>query len=113
MLINIDEEMMLDLLVDRVRYWTNDEDVIELFKKMYENYIYGGCFEGANLEIDAIVDNDYINYCSVISECEEGYEDILALYEKSGLGDISCEHNLNHGYNFIEAEYNKIFLVRY
>ena len=35
------------------------------------------------------------------------------MYEKEGTSDISCEEEFNHGYMFIEAEYEGNFLVRY
>mgnify|MGYP003303909358 FL=1 len=79
---------------------------------MYENYIDNGCFDGGTFNVMAIVDNDYINWCTVINEDDEAYEDIKKLYDEQGLGDISCEDELNHGYSFIEAEYNGNFLVR-
>lgn len=113
MLVKINEEMALNMLVDRVKYWTEEEDVVALYEIMYESYIYGGCFDGGEFDVNAIVDNDYINYTSVISEGDEAYEDIKKLYDENGCGDISCEDELNHSWNFIEAEYNGSFLVRY
>ena len=58
-----------------------------------------------------IVDNDYINYCDVISPDDDDYAELKALYDENGCGDISCE--FSGGYNFIEAEYDGYFLVRY
>ena len=113
MLVNIDNDMALEMLIERVKYWTDDDDVIELYSKMYENYIDSGCFDGGEFDVMVIVDNDYINYCSVISEGDEAYEDIEKLYNENGCGDISCDDELNHRYSYIEAEYNGSFLVRY
>ena len=79
---------------------------------MYESYVYGGCFDGGDFDVMSIVDNDYVNWCTVISEGDEAYEDIKKLYDTEGIGDISCEHDLNNGYSYIEAEYNDSFLVR-
>ena len=53
-----------------------------------------------------------INYCDVVSEGDEAYEDIKTLYDAEGLTDISCEYGTNHGYSFIEAEYDGNFLCR-
>ena len=108
MLVEINEEKALKLLVERVKYWTDDEDVICLFEKMYERYVYDGCFKGCEFDVMVIVDNDYINWCSVISEGDEAYEDIKRLYDEFGLIDISCECD----YSFIEAEHNGMFLIR-
>ena len=112
MLVEIDNDMALELLLNRLSFWTDDETTHKLYESMYENYIDGGVFEGGEFDVMAIVDNDYVNWCTVISEGDEGYEDIKKLYEEEGLGDISCEDDLNNGYNFIEAEYDGNFLVR-
>lgn len=113
MLVRMSNEDVIDMLVERVSYWTQEDETHELYRRMYTNYVEGGCFEGAELDVMVIVDNDYVNYCDVVSEGDDGYEDIKALYEEQGLGDISCEKELNHGYNFIEAEYNDSFLLRW
>lgn len=112
MLVNIDNNMALDMLMNRLVDWTDDYTTYRLYEQMYESYIDGGVFDGSSFNVMAIVDNDYVGWCDVISDGDEAYEDIEKLYEEQGLGDISCEHELNHGYNFIEAEYNKSFLVR-
>lgn len=113
MLVKIDNEMALNMLMDRLYFWNVDDVTYHLFEKMYEYYIDGGCFEGTEFDVMQIVDNDYVNWCSVIREGDEAYEDIKKLYDMQGLGDISCDYELNNGYNFIEAEYNGNFLVRY
>ena len=112
MLVKIDNERAIEMLLERLEYWTDDHTTYRLYEAMYEGYVYSGCFDGGDFDIMAIVDNDYINYCTVISEDDEAYEDIKKLYNAEGLGDISCEHDLNNGYSFIEAEYENSFLVR-
>lgn len=113
MLVNIDNDLALDMLMNRLEYWTDDYITHRLYEQMYESYVDGGVFDDGDFDVMAIVDNDYINYCDVISDGDEEYEDIKKLYEEQDLGDISCEHELNHGYSFIEAEYNKCFLCRW
>lgn len=66
--VRIDEDDLLDMLINRVEYWTDDYVTIHLFEKYYCNMIEDGCFEGAELNIMGIVDNDYINYFKVIYE---------------------------------------------
>ena len=105
MMVRIDEDTAIEMLMDRVSHWTDDYTVCELYHQMYESYVYGGVFDGGEFDIMVIVDNDYVNYCDVISVGDEAYENIKKLYEEQGIGDISCEHDLNCGYNFIEAEY--------
>ena len=112
MLVNIDNDTALDMLMDRVNHWTDDEDVCRLYEIMDESYIDGGVFDGGEFDVMVIADNDYINRCTVISEGDEACEDIKKLFDENGCGDISCEDELNHGYSYIEAEYNDCFLVR-
>lgn len=107
----VDENDLLDALVDRVSYWTDDEDIIKLYEAMYTSYIDGCVFENMEVNIMQIVDNDYINYCDVIGPDDDDYDEIKKLYDENGCSDISCEYN--GGYNFIEAEYNGYFLLRY
>ena len=113
MLVRIDEDTAIDMLMDRVSYWSNDDTVYELYHQMYESYVYGGVFDGGKFDIMVIVDNDYVNYCDVVSDGDEAYEDIKKLFDEQGCGDISCEHALNHGYSYIEAEYDGSFLCRW
>lgn len=107
--VKMNEQDLVDMLVERVKFWSYDTDIIELFKRMCESYAYSGCFEGAEIDIMEIVDNDYVNYCSILTEGDDEYENIKAIYDEQGLGDCSCEHD---GYSYIEAEYNGMFLVR-
>lgn len=71
----INDEVLCDMLVDRVRYWTNDADVLTLYEKYYGDLISCGCFDNAELDIYGTVDNDYINYTEVVdsSELESQY----------------------------------------
>lgn len=59
--VQIDETTLLDLFMDRLEYWTSDNDAQELYKKHIENLINAGCFEGAELDVDLFIDNLYIN----------------------------------------------------
>ena len=113
MLVRIDEDTAIEMLMDRLEHWTHDETTHELYRKMYESYVYGGCFDGGEFDVMVIVDNDYVNYCDVISEGDESYEDIKKLFDEHGCVDISCEDELNHGYSYIEAEYEDSFLCRW
>ena len=103
--VQIDEDDLLEMLMNRVAEWTNDTEVRDLYEKMYESYVDGGVFEGAELNIMSIVDNDYVNWCSVVSEedCTEAdWKKLVELYE-NGERDISCEKFEDIRYNFVEA----------
>lgn len=71
--IKINEDILLEMLLDRVEYWTNDEDVVDLYSEYYKDLIDCGYFENTELDINYIVDNDYMNYLTTISK--EDFED--------------------------------------
>jgi hypothetical protein len=111
--VKINEVDLLNILVERVKFWGRSEAEANLYEKMYGSEIYDGCFEGVEIDVNLIVDNDVINYCSIIEEGDSEFDSILQLYKEEGLGDISMESH----YSFIEAvddeEEPKAFLVRY
>ena len=113
MLVKIDNGTALDMLLDRLEFWTDDHTTYRLYEQMYEIYIDSGVFDSVEFDVMQIVDNDYINWCTVLSEGDVGYDGIKELYDRDGIGDISCEYDLNGGYGFIEAEYDGCFRVRY
>lgn len=108
--VRIDEETAIEMLVERVAQWADgDEEITELYRKMYESYVYGGVYDGGDFNINAIVDNDYINWTRRVYEGDDDYEDIREWYEENGCGDCSCDLDTC---DYVEAEYNGIFLVR-
>lgn len=68
--VQIDENTALNLLMERVEYWTDDKDVINLYEKYYQQCLDYGYFDGSNFDIYQMVDNDIINYTTVIG-CDE------------------------------------------
>ena len=68
MFVYIDDDTALDMLMERVYYWTDDNDVRMLFEKYYEQMIFEGVFNGGDFDVMGIVDNDYVNYTSVYSK---------------------------------------------
>jgi hypothetical protein len=103
--VQIDEDTAVDMLMKRLDYWTDDEEVKDLYRKMYESYVGGGCFDGGEFDIMSIVDNDYVNWCSTLcqEDCSEAdWNKLVELYEE-GTRDISCEEFEDINYDFIEA----------
>lgn len=98
--VEIDNDTLLGMLRERVEFWTDDTTTTELYMQMYENYVESGCLEGATLDIMEIVDNDYINWCRVIEQGDEEFDELLKIYNEQGLGDCSCETNYA---SYIEA----------
>lgn len=66
--VTIDEDAFLEMLLNRVEFWTSDEDVINLYRDYYEGLVNSGCFDGCKLTIMEIVDNDYVNNLTTISK---------------------------------------------
>lgn len=111
--VRIDENTLLEMLMNRVEQWNSTETALDLYEKMYESEIDAGYFEGAEIDVNLIVDNDVVNYCSIVKKGDSEFDSILQLYKEEGLEDISMESH----YSFIEAvddeEEPKAFLVRY
>lgn len=109
----INSDTAYNLLIERVRFWTSEPTTLALYEAMYENYCDNGYFDGAEFDPSVIVDNDYVNWCSVVSPDDGNYAKIKAVYDAQGLGDCSCEDA--DGYSYIEAydEDSGAFLVRY
>jgi hypothetical protein len=102
--VRIEEETALAMLMDRLEYWTTDPTETELFEKMYQQYLDEGLFDGDNFDVMAIVDNDYVNWCSIITKDDEDYEEVKAAYESDDWTTDKCR---------VEAEANGAFIVRW
>lgn len=59
--IKIDESILLDMFMTRVKRWIDNPIKENLLKDYYEGLVYSRCFEGGTLDIVAIVDNDIIS----------------------------------------------------
>lgn len=96
--VRIDEDELLSMLMDRVDFWTGDADIKKLYEVYYSDLIDSGCFEGVELNISLIVDNDYINNLSVYDDIEDIMKDFRVDEEEVR--------------DRIVAEYNGSYLVR-
>lgn len=73
--VQIDEDKLLEMLLVRLEFWTDDSDVKKLYEIYYSELIDNGCFEGAELNTNYIVDNDYGNHFSVYESLEDIMKD--------------------------------------
>ena len=91
--VQIDEDTAIDMLVDRVKYWTNDDDTIELFEQFYTNRVEDGCFDGGDFDVMSIVDNDYVNNTSITTreEFEKDREEYIAEQLADRLNELTDE----------------------
>ena len=96
--VKIDETTLLNLFMNRLKYWTTNANVLALYESYLKELINCGCFEGAKLDVDLIVDNLYVNDTAVTDK--EGlskqydigiddYDKILASDEDNDLYLIS------------------------
>lgn len=107
--VKIYKDDLLDMLLERCDFWGTSRENKDLFETMYSNYIDNGCFDEAELDIMAIVDNDVVNYTTILEDGDEDFQEVLELY-RQGEYDISCQTC----YSFIEAvsDDEKRILVR-
>lgn len=68
MLVRIDEYDALEMLMDRLKFWTDDDVTTKLYEQYYEGIISNGVFDGAEFNVMSIVDNDYVNWLDVITK---------------------------------------------
>lgn len=66
--VQIDENTLLNLFMNRLEYWTSDDDVLELYEDYLNELIYGGCFDGSELDVSMFVDNLYINDTTIMDK---------------------------------------------
>lgn len=82
----------LSLLSDRLDAWSvcDDANVKELFVDMYDNMLESGCFDGIEWNVNSIVDNDVVNYCSVLYKADVKASDWKKLVNawQENAGDI-------------------------
>lgn len=66
--VTINGTTLLNLFMDRLECWTDDDDVLVLYENYLKNLIDCGCFEGAELDINLTIDNLYINDTTIMDK---------------------------------------------
>ena len=66
--LQIDEDDLLGLLVDRLEYWTTDPNILNLYESYLKDLIDGGCFEDANLDVSILIDDLYVNDTQIMDK---------------------------------------------
>lgn len=66
--VKINEVTLLNLFMDRLEYWTSDNDVLELYESYLRYLIDCGCFDDSELDINVIIDNLYINDTTIMDK---------------------------------------------
>lgn len=113
--VQMEDYELLEMLLDRLSYWGRDDER-DLWEEMYQSYLDSGVFSSMDFNVKSIVDNDVVNYCSVISreDYPNDYDKLLELYEK-GERDVSCEEFEELNVSYIEAVsfYDEKMLIRH
>lgn len=113
----VNKEDFETILENRVRFWVDGENVVNLYLEMYSNLIDAGCFDDCQTpSVSEIVDNDCVNYCKVIDKGCEDYTKLKEIWDREGCAcDVSTEEFEYYGkISQLEAfdEENEMFLVR-
>ena len=96
--IKIDETTLLNLFMSRLESWTTNANVLALYESYLKDLIDCGCFEGAELDVNLIVDNLYVNDTAVTDKeglsqqyniDVDNYDKILASDEDNDLYLVS------------------------
>ena len=66
--VQINEVTLLNLFMNRLEYWTSDDDVLALYENYLKDLIDCGCFENSELDINLIIDNLYINNTTIMDK---------------------------------------------
>ena len=114
--VQMEDYELLEMLLDRLSFWGRDDER-DLYEQMYQSYLDGGVFECGEFNVNSIVDNDVVNYCSVLYKEDTNKKDwkkLLKLYNE-GERDVSCESFKDISPSFIEAvsDDEERILIRY
>ena len=78
--VKINELTLLNLFMDRLEYWTSDDDVLALYEEYLKELIDCGCFDSTELDIDLTIDNLYINDTTIMDK-EGLLENYIDVYD--------------------------------
>lgn len=81
--INLATCEIVGLFTDRLKNnWDADKITVELFEQHWENMVEDGCFDGSReFTIAEIVDNDYINNCTIIYRGDDYWDACATAYD--------------------------------
>lgn len=81
--VQIDENRLLEMFLDRVSFWTHNSDIKNLYEVYYADLIGDGYFEGKELDIYRTVDNDYMHNFRVYDSIDDIMRDFNASEEEA------------------------------
>lgn len=117
--VEIDVDTLVETFVNRAEQWIKDKAILDAYEQMYKENAESELYEGidfSELGVMQIVDNDCVNWISVVEKKDASAEDWKAL-QKLGRGDLddasSSLDSLDCGNTgFLEVITNKVALIR-
>jgi hypothetical protein len=95
--------------IDRLKFRTDNQDTIELYRKMYIEKLNNDVYNDENNnglltddDVKDIVYNDYISRCTVIDNSDPNFKKIMELALKGGFYNRYLKYK-NLFYHYIEA----------
>lgn len=89
--VDVTSPKALDKFMERVYFWTNDKEVVDLFKKMYERRIKEDYYTEIKellkefFSINGMVDSDFRNFCIVVKKGDPEYTKVKKVLLKEFL----------------------------
>ena len=83
----LEDNDYMTLLMGRLEFWKPSETEKILFEKYYTNMVENDIIANLDYTVNEIVDNDYVNYCTVIEEgWSRDFKEVKRIFEQEGIG---------------------------
>lgn len=79
--VTINEETFLNLIRKRLEFWTDEKSFIDIYMKMYKQDVNDGMFNNVNININEMVDNDWVNEYSIYEPSNSEYNELYENYD--------------------------------
>lgn len=96
--VKVSTDELLEMLLERWKFWDKDGDT-KLIEAYYQDMIDNGLFDDVELNINLIVDNDYVNYLKLYEPSEE--KQMLEDFNSSTIEELQAKclvFECEHGY---------------
>lgn len=95
---------LLNKIMERVKFWVDDERAIKLYEMMYVKEIKNKVYSHKAINIEVLVDNDYINNVKHIEAdtdiSAKEFKRLLDYYKMSGYVLDLSEHSFKDIYGY-------------
>ena len=95
---------LLSKIMERVKFWVDDERAIKLYEMMYAKEINNKVYSHKAINIEVLVDNDYVNNVKYIEAdtdiSAKEFKRLLDYYKLSGYVLDLSEHSFKDIYGY-------------